>query len=438
MMCIKGLIMLSYFRIQNFKSILDLTLNLSFAEGKAPANYANLPFLPFVGAQNDTKARYVPVMALYGANASGKTNILQALFVLKRLLVFGVEKNYHPNRLNPKYNTTSFEIGVFVNDVHYDYYVEYNQNGIQHEILYKDNKAHVVFEIEKHECFFDNIATAEYTDLRLKEIYKVECLNEQQQQVIPFLAKIAKNYTGLNLDIVAVRNALIQQIEVYPENNIPLSFVLDKLVREKSVENLTEAFDNITSILKKLDIDINKLTFDRKRKPIIDRNNVFGVMDENTTFYMPTDKDVIIDSIKSYHTDINGNEVVFNFNEESEGTVTLSGIIGMCLSALAKGNVLCVDELDKSLHSKLLIEIVKLFKDKRYNKHNAQLVFTAHNTDILDNDIMRISEVGVVDKTEKNGTAMKRVSDFDGKRNVTNFRKQYLDGVFSGIPYPYI
>lgn len=430
--------MLSYFHIKNFKSILDLRLDLSFAEGKAPANYTNLPLLPFVGNYNDTKARYVPVMALYGANASGKTNILQALFVFRRLLVFGANKNYHPNRLNPRYDTTTFEIGVFINNTHYDFYVEYNQKGIQQEILYKDNKACVVFEIKNQECFFDNIATAEYTDSRLKEIYKVECLNEQQQQTVPFLTKIAKNYTGLNIDIVTARNALVQGMEVYPENNIPLSFVLDKLVGEKSVENISEAFDNITSILKKLDIDINKLTFDRKRKPITDRNNVLEVMDENTTFYMPTDKDVIIDSIKSYHTDINGNEVIFNFNEESEGTVTLSGIIGMCLSALSKGKVLCIDELDKSLHSKLLVEIVKLFKDKRYNKHNAQLVFTAHNTDILDDDIMRISEVGFVDKTPKNGTTLKRVSDFDGKRNVTNFRKQYLDGIFSGIPYPYI
>jgi hypothetical protein len=85
-----------------------------------------------------------------------------------------------------------------------------------------------------------------------------------------------------------------------------------------------------------------------------------------------------------------------------------------------------------------LAEIVRMFKDKRYNTSNAQLIFTAHNTDIMEQDMMRISEIGFVNRTMKNGTTFSRVSDFKGIRNVTNFRKQYLEGIFSGIPYPYI
>ena len=113
-------------------------------------------------------------------------------------------------------------------------------------------------------------------------------------------------------------------------------------------------------------------------------------------------------------------------------------MLGLCLCALDRGSILCIDELDRSLHSRLLVEIVRMFKDKRYNKTNAELLFTAHNTDILDDGLMRVSEVGFINKTEREGSTIKRISDFGGKRNVTNFRKQYLDGLFSGVPFPYI
>jgi len=79
-----------------------------------------------------------------------------------------------------------------------------------------------------------------------------------------------------------------------------------------------------------------------------------------------------------------------------------------------------------------------MFKDKRYNTTNAQLIFTTHNTDIMEYASMRVSEIGIVKKTLKKGTTFARLSDFTGVRNVTNFRKQYLDGLYGGTPFPYI
>jgi AAA15 family ATPase/GTPase len=142
--------------------------------------------------------------------------------------------------------------------------------------------------------------------------------------------------------------------------------------------------------------------------------------------------------INSYHEDVFGNEVQFNFTEESLGTQRVAYLLGIVLTALRKGNVLVIDELGNSLHPYLFAEIVRMFKDRRYNTSNAQLIFTTHNTDIMEQDLMRVSEIGIVNRTLKRGTVFKRVSDFKGVRNVTNFRKQYLDGTFSGIPHSYI
>lgn len=145
-----------------------------------------------------------------------------------------------------------------------------------------------------------------------------------------------------------------------------------------------------------------------------------------------------VDYIYSYHKDIDGNDVKFKFTEESEGTQIIAGLLGIFLSALDRGATLVIDELERSLHPLLLTEVIRLFKDKRYNTNNAQLIFTAHNTDILDADLLRVSEIAVVKKNIKEGTVLTRVSAFEGIRNVTNFRKQYLNGAFSGIPHPYI
>ncbi|MEG3023148.1 MAG: ATP-binding protein, partial [Akkermansia sp.] len=150
------------------------------------------------------------------------------------------------------------------------------------------------------------------------------------------------------------------------------------------------------------------------------------------------DDEVHFEVINTYHTDIEGEEVKFNLREESEGTQILFGVLALILMVLEEGNTLIIDELDSSLHPLIVRELVRLFKDKTYNEKNAQLIFTTHTTDLLDDDLMRVSEVAIVNKTLKKGTTARRLSQFEGIRNVTNFRKRYMEGAFKGIPYPYI
>jgi AAA15 family ATPase/GTPase len=147
--------------------------------------------------------------------------------------------------------------------------------------------------------------------------------------------------------------------------------------------------------------------------------------------------------IRSVHNNTHGVPVEFNFvAEESEGTKRAASLVGVMLACLKGGKALFVDELENSLHPLLVKELIRLFKDKRYNQEGSQLVFTTHNTDILDHSILRLGEVAIVRKTPAGGTLVQRLVDFkeDGLdvRNVTNFRKQYLDGFYSGIPHPAI
>ncbi|MFI3242466.1 MAG: ATP-binding protein [Alphaproteobacteria bacterium] len=420
--------MLKSFKIKNFKSILDLTVDFSFAEGKAPNRYKELETLPFLEVGEN---RVVPTISIYGANASGKTNIIKALVALKDILDENILKRYDPNKLNAKYNSTSFELNFCINKANYTYLLEYDYSQIVKESLIKNDN--FIFDIKLSKTDFNALSTEFYDTKKLREIFIVECGDTNQRQIKPFLSIIAKNYSGLNKYINEVFEYIINNLRVYPVNQFPVAMGIDLLVNSGDANNTEEAFAKIVKILRKLDIDITKMTYEKHTI----EEYVHSDVDDFTELAKINDN-LIANKIYSYHKDISGNDIKFNFNEESEGTRTLTGLLGVFLSALATGSTVFIDELEQSLHPLLLIEVIKLFKDKRYNKNNAQLIFTAHNTDILDDDLMRVSEIAIVKKSLEKGTTINRVVDFEGVRNVLNFRKQYLEGAFSGIPHPYI
>jgi hypothetical protein len=307
---------------------------------------------------------------------------------------------YEPNKLHDDKGTTVFALTLFIGDDEFVYSLDYNGTEIRHEKLLKNGKTLYAVTHLKGD-FSKQVRTENYTDDRLQSILDVECSDGNGRQIFTLLTRVGQNYKGLNTDLLNVFLYMSQKLLVREDNDIPLP---------SSVENLKiyfggdrdKALAAIVDLIRKLDVDI-----------------------------------------KSHHANIHGKIVPFDFiNDESQGTHRLTGLIGVMLFALKGGHVLFVDELDCSLHSLLLRELLRLFKDKRYNTEGAQLVFSTHNTDILDDDILRVSEVAIIRKSLHTGSLIKRIVDFkaDGRdvRNVTNFRKQYLEGFYSGVPHPAI
>lgn len=262
---------------------------------------------------------------------------------------------------------------------------------------------------------------------------------------------IGSRYPGLNSLVTSVYGYLHEDVAVFSENGIHLSRGVDRLaaVLEKmnDPDPLKTAFTKITELLESLDIHIVRMELDRRRKRLERDPHERTYLDvepdflKRLTSFEKEGENIILnrDRIRSFHEDVEGKEVEFDFRtEESSGTQIVAGLLGVFLAALESGGVVAIDELDRSLHPLLLIELVRLFKDRRYNGKGAQLIFTVHNTDILDANLLRVSEVGIISKTLEKGSAMSRISDFRGVSNIENFRKQYLTGSFSGIPFPYI
>lgn len=428
--------MIQSFTIQNFKSILDLTIDFSYSEGKAPNGYEEMETLPFLEIVRNKKRpiRLVPCTALYGANAAGKSNIIDALYIMEKVIYNGIAENYKPNKLNNKYNATTFLINVYIDKQLYKYELQYNDKEIVKEILYVDKKE--IFTINTGNLNAGKISTKTYNIIKLKEIYDVESCNADNLQQKSFLNIIAKNYTGLNDYITNFMQYIDKYLHIIMDTAFPIGLGIDAFKKYCNIEK-NEAFKKIVEMLKKFDFDITNMKFEEE---LIAENIKDGLNTKNVSgeFFIRDNK-LYTNKIYSYHKDINNNEIEFDFiKEESLGTNTLAGILGPILMALNTGSVLCIDELERSIHPLVLREIIKMFKSKRYNKNNAQLIFTAHNTDILDDDILRISEIVFTSKKLDTGTIIRKASSFKGVRNTDNFRKRYLNGEFSSIPFPYI
>lgn len=121
-------------------------------------------------------------------------------------------------------------------------------------------------------------------------------------------------------------------------------------------------------------------------------------------------------------------------DEESHGTKTLYCLGGKILKSLDSGSILFIDELDTGLHTHVCKMLISLYQDKRINPKNAQLIFTTHDTNLLDRTVFRKDQVWFAEKDAKGKTELFSLQDFNDVREDTPFDKWYLAGKFGGIP----
>jgi AAA15 family ATPase/GTPase len=118
---------------------------------------------------------------------------------------------------------------------------------------------------------------------------------------------------------------------------------------------------------------------------------------------------------------------------ESDGTLAYFGLLGPVLTTLSSGGLLFIDEITSSLHPLLAMEIVRLFNSPAENPNGAQLLFTTHDTSLLDNQILRRDQVWLTEKDEGGGTHVYPLTEFKPRRGE-NIRSGYLQGRYGAVP----
>ena len=127
-------------------------------------------------------------------------------------------------------------------------------------------------------------------------------------------------------------------------------------------------------------------------------------------------------------------ELPFDLTEESAGTQTWFSLIGPTLSALRSGQILLFDEIDASLHPRLSARLLELFQDPETNPRGAQLIFTTHDTSLLNH--MNRDEVWLTEKVSNGATMLTALAEYGGDkvRRSLNLEKAYLQGRFGAVP----
>jgi AAA15 family ATPase/GTPase len=141
-----------------------------------------------------------------------------------------------------------------------------------------------------------------------------------------------------------------------------------------------------------------------------------------------------IPNIQFSHKTDSGDSVFFPLAYESDGTRKLFALAGPWLDVLAKGRILFCDELDTSLHPLMVRFLIGLVQNPEINRHNAQLIFTTHDTSVLDTELFRRDQVWFVEKDREQASRLYPLSDFKPRKGEA-LEKGYLNGRYGALPY---
>ena len=413
--------MLLQFNVTNYLSFRDEAI-LSLYANKDKSHEESLLTLD--------KDRILPTVAIYGANAAGKSNFNKALTAA--IIMIRQSSNLQINQplslINPflldkdsRNQATRFDFIFTNNGIKYEYGFTADSTKIIEEYLYEYKSA-------KPSMIFERINVNEYqfTARTKSQLLKY---TEQNSPNKLFLA------TATSWNCEVTKNAFMwfaEMIDTYDSTN------LDALMFEKLDESTkskdTSLNEFMLHLLKSADINISN--FDYELKESVTDQLPFPFP---PGFKLEGNKNGILKErkITTHHiVEENGTQKKYslNFNDESNGTKRLFTYGPVLKSALEKGRTIIIDEIDNALHPALTKSLIEMFQNPDINKNGAQLIFNTHETSLLDLDTFRRDQIYFVEKDKKTSVSSLYSLDEFSPRKTENIEKGYFQGRYGAIP----
>lgn len=385
--------MLIQFTIENHRSIKESAV-ISFAASKDKSLESCL-------IHPDEKRTLLPVLAIYGANAAGKSNVLHALMTMKDMIVGfssklskGQKLPWEPFAGNNR--PTSFEIMYIYNQVRYVYGFSFDAKKIYTEYLYHwpNGREALIFSRENGAYEFR------------------ENINEQMT--------LSNRTLDNKLYLVSSNDWNL------PQTENAYKWFLEKLTgiselpaaSSETVAEIVRSDESKARILKEMllaDLGISDVSI----------KTIAGKKDETviTTTHRIIDEEGNIDHFQLL------------MDQESSGTQRFFSRIGGWLQALENGSLLVVDEIERSMHLLLTRRLIEMVQDSSINTSGAQLLFTTHDALLLDLNLMRRDQIWFAEKNDRScATELYSLASFSPRKGE-NVRKGYLQGRFGAIPF---
>lgn len=407
--------MLIQFNFKNYKSFRDeVTLDMSAAKMKEFADR-----VVTIGGE-----KILPVAAIYGANASGKSNVYSAFEFMSHYVVNSFkygddEQSYKEVRPQPflfeeasEHGESSFEVYFTIpgdkTQRSYNYGFCLGAEGVTEEWM--NTKAKTARQYSA--VFYRDSESLDLTGIPKKSRDNIEVALEKQVLIISLGAKLKIDKCKLVRDWFlanefadfgdAVENFFMSRL-------LPIDFVDSKSVQEDVVKFFASFDDQIKGL------EVTKL-------PTADEDK-----EERIT-------------INALHKKIDSDEMAkIPLSAESAGTLKMFALYPELQAVLERGSVFFVDELNARLHPLLVRNFILAFSNPKINKNHAQLVFTTHDTWQLSNQLLRRDEIWFTEKDEDGLSTLYSLADFvdeDGSRirKDESYEKNYLLGKYGAIP----
>lgn len=404
--------MLIEFSVENYRSVKERqTLSMVVGEGQGFAT--GFPSAPYAASKT----------AIYGPNASGKSNFIKALKFMRNWVVnstprfqpddpIPVESYLFSTKTQKKPST--FEI-VFIHEKYlFQYGFTADSTKIHAEWLYATPQDS---ERKKPQEWYRR----DETDAKLSNVKK-ELKGAKEEW------KAETRDNALFLSTAANRNSedfrkpfdwIKNYLRIVEEGTIDPHFTFKQMEAGKK--------QNVLQMMKALDFSFYDVKFSAKKMNTTPEFKAFiatfpsveSIAEEITRIEAST-----------LHPLEEGGHVFLNMDDESEGTKRLFDFAGPILDVLENGYTMVVDEINASLHPLALKGVVSMFSDKRLNKKNAQLIFTTHDTSLMNS--LEAEQIWFMDKGKFGDTSLTALSEFKGDH--TSIEKRYLAGRYGGLP----
>ena len=408
----------------------------------------------------DDKIKILKFAAVFGANASGKSNLVKALDFMRSMIIqrqiSGYSEKYCKTDSENKTKPSYFEVEMLIEDRYYAYGFEMilNQNKIISEWLIElkaNGSEKVLFERDVNKGTYEFQGTL--GNEKLKNILNIYANDIKTDESILFLSLMNTNKKSLykeheSADILRkVYDWFLTDLDInYPDRPISdYSYMSNKenveeicklisafgtgITNYKIVEVPPERVLNVlpNQLREKILSDLEERSINKKRNKNV---NEFGIMmrSNHDFFILEVNKEdeVICKTIQFQHGEKN---TLFNLYEESDGTIRILDLLEILLS---DHKTFVVDELDRCLHPSLTYKFIETYLNVAKNK-DIQLIVTTHESRLMDFDLLRRDEIWFVDKRYPGFSDMYSLEEYNSRFDQ-KIDKAYLDGRYGGVP----
>ena len=417
--------MLVQFRVSNFLSFKD-EVTFSMVSANIKEHFDSNVF------QARKDLRLLKSAVIYGANASGKSNLFNAMKFMRSFTLNSSKNMQSGEKISvekfkfsteTENNPSLFEM-IFVKDnIRYRYGFEVNQVAVMSEWLYR-----VVASKKTEELLFYR----EEDRFEIGKFYKEGIGLEQKTRKNALFLSVVAQFNGHISEEVLDWFSGLYIISGLSQRHEMLSDLI--LENEKIKSTILKYMQEADFSIEDITIERNSINFDDVPP------NMRGLVESLRELAGDSEIPSSVTKIKMFHKKYDQDKKVISLEPldmqkwESKGTRKFFSLLSPVLFALGTGKTFIVDELDSSLHPLLTKYIVRLFHSKVHNEYNSQLIFNTHDTNLLSRKLFRRDQIWFTEKDRYGASEIYSLIEYR-VRNDASYEKDYLEGRYGSIPF---